>query len=52
MASVSKFSYQRLRYDYGGLFDQEAEETAFGSLQLGGDRSFGFQAWEGSWKRE
>lgn len=29
MASVSKLSYQRLTYDYGGLFDQEAEETAF-----------------------
>lgn len=29
MTSVSKFSYRRLRYDYGGLFDQEAEETAF-----------------------
>lgn len=37
-------SHIKDRYDYGGLFDQEAEETAFGSLQLGGDRSFGFQA--------
>lgn len=34
MASLSKFSYQRLRYDYeGGLFDEEAEATVFRKIR-------------------